>query len=288
MRRLQQPRSLVLLSVLAIVTVACEPKSATPTTTSANLVTQALADTSSLTSYHFVRTLEADEQSMAGALLAGMKTEGDFVAPASLYLQNENFSMLSDAPGEELHSGGIRYIRGPGDTWVLEWPEQPPEAGPGPNTSTDADFVTRQFDLLLSNASSYADEGMVSLEITATGATTPTVVSTRHITYTIDAAKWASSKPSYWRGPVFGSRVYLGPVLGGSVYIDPANYHLHRFTLDVDLGQAIEEGQATSEAPTEGTPRPGGATPTSDPLQIVTTIYTISRHNDPSITVPSP
>ena len=198
MRRLQQPRSLLLLSVLASVTVACGPQSATPTLTPADLVTQALADTNSLTSYHFVRTLEADEQSMAAALLAGIKTEGDFVAPDKLYLRNENFSMLSDAPRQELHTGGVRYIRRSGDTWVLAWPEHTPESGPDLNTSTDADFVTRQIDLLLSNSSSYADKGLVSLAITATGsttATTPTVVSTRHITYTIDAAKWASSRP---------------------------------------------------------------------------------------------
>jgi len=102
-------------------------------------------------------------------------------------------------------------------------------------------------------------------------------VSVSHYTGDVDAGKMSG-----------GAAVPGMPSLGTtSLWIDPQTKFLHKLSMDVDLGGAFKAMSDMAQA-LAGTPTPGGETATPIPSMKFKVEMTISKQNDPSLSVPTP
>lgn len=222
-----------------------------------------------LTSYHFTMEVAPSE-----FITRPVEAEGDFVGPNSTYIKGT-------AGGEQIEQlivGENVYRKTAGGEWVLA---EKPETNPGDMTaafSTEALTAggnpVKGFSDLLESIPEFQDQG----EETING------VKVRHFTFDLDMAAMMGGDVAEVE-KMFGGEI---PPLGnGAVWIDPATKNMHRLDIRMDIGVLLRmmiEGFAQAF----GTPTPGGAGPTPFPELAFDMSMTISKHNDPSITVPEP
>ncbi|HET6262309.1 MAG TPA: DUF4352 domain-containing protein [Chloroflexia bacterium] len=223
-----------------------------------------------LKSYHFTMEVAASE-----FITQPVDAEGDFVAPDSTYIKGT-------AGGEEVEQlivGGKVYRKAAGGDWVeTEKPQTSPDdptSAFNPESITTGGNPVQGFSDLIESVQEFRDQG----EETING------VKVRHFTFDLDLAAMAGGDVAEVE-KMFGGEI---PPLGnGAVWIDPATKNMHRLDVHMDIGVLLKmmvEGLAQAFG---GTPTPGGPAPTPFPTLDFDLSMTISKHNDPSVTVPDP
>ncbi len=251
----------------AAATAAAEatPPAGTPVASAdMDLIREAMTKTTELQTYHFT-------MSATGAVFtAPVQIEGDYVAPDKAYIKGT-------AGGEQIEQviwAGKAYQR-QGSAWV-------PVAEPTPDTSgvtvpNPAADLTSSANILQGLAP-LADAGT---QYQDRGTETVNGVSTRHF-----AADITTSGMMGGAGNTSGiPDMNLGSV---ELWIDPGTQYLHKLKMNLDLA-AFFNLMSAAFGQLAGTPEPG--TPTATPLPSVLDMHvdmTISKQNDPSITVPDP
>jgi hypothetical protein len=224
------------------------------------LVRDALQNAEEMTSYHFTLDLKETE-----FITQPAKLEGDYMAPNVVYVKGK----MGDESIEEIAIGDRTWQKQGG-----EWVEQTEgdDSSSNPLGLNPEDMVTGGNPL-----SEIADlvSGVNNLQ--TAGEETINGVTTRHYTFRMDAASLGAGSGEDLSGmPDLGS---------GDLNVDPGKKQLHRLGINLNLGPLMEL-MFRGFAEALGTPTPGGAAPTPFPSMEVQFDMTISRHNDPSISIP--
>jgi hypothetical protein len=227
------------------------------------MVSQALTNTRELKSYHFTMEGSGD------VFTQPLKIEGDFVAPDKVYVKG----MIDGVETEELATGGQAYSRTAGGKWTHVTAQS---SGSG-TTITPVD--------LQKNPNPRAGLGPLldgSLPYKNAGSETINGTQTTHFQAVMDLAAMMGGAGG--PGIPGGADTSLGSI---DIWAAPDTKLVHKIGMDLDLAALINL-MATAFAGMEGTPGPG--TPTATPLPTsmkMKLIFVISKHNDPSITVPA-
>ena len=243
------------------------------------LIGDAITSTRDLKSYHF--TIDAS----GSAMTQTVQGEGDFVAPGNVYLKGTT----GGTPLEELVTNGKTYHKVNGQ-WIEDTNTATPTTGldtglPNVGAPTAQDLAKEGNLLaglapLLQGADNVRDTGQTE---TVNG------ISTRHFTFGLSAAKMmaAEAGSTGGLGAIPGLSGNLPDLGTGEIWIDPQTKYIHQLTMNVDMGPFITiMMQALAGA--FGTPAPGAATPTPVTGMAFNIKVSLSKHNDPSITVPTP
>ena len=224
-----------------------------------DLITQAFTATQELKSYHY--TLKASGDVFTQTL----DLEGDYVAPDKAYAKGSS----GGETVEQLATGGKLYRKDATGTWV-ETPESAASAG------NPAESVVQEANVLAS-VSTFTAAGTAYRNV---GTETIDGVSTTHFVGTIDAGKMSGAEGL----GVLGNVPPLGDI---SVWIDPQTKYVHKLDMNVDLGTFMETMAGVEQA-LLGTATPGGPTATAVPSLKFVINMTVSKQNDPSISIPTP
>ena len=224
------------------------------------LVRDALENAEKMTSYHFSLDLKETE-----FITQPAKLEGDFMAPNVVYIKGT----MGDQNVEQIAIGD-RIWEKQGSDWVEK--SESDDSASDPLGLNAEDMVTGGNPL-----SEIA--GLVSGvdNLQSAGDETINGVTTRHYTFRLDAASLAGAS-----GEDMSGMPDLG---GGDLNVDPDKRQLHQLGINLNLGPLMEL-MFRGFAEAFGTPTPGGAAPTPFPSMTVQFDMTISKHNDPSISIP--
>jgi LppX/LprAFG-like lipoprotein len=225
------------------------------------LITEALTATQQLKSYHF--TLKASGDIITQTL----NLEGDYVAPDKAYAKGT----VGDESVEQLATGNKIYRKDASGKWV-ETPESVASGG----AANPAESVVQEANVV-GSLSTFTNAGANYRNV---GTETLDGVSTTHFAGTIEAGKMQGAEGL----GALGNVPSLGTV---NVWIDPQTKYIHKLDMNLDLSTFMEAINGISEA-LQGTPTPGGPTATAVPSLKFAVNLTVSKPNDPSITVPTP
>ncbi len=224
-----------------------------------DLITQAFTATQELKSYHYTLKASGD------VFTQTIDLEGDYVAPDQAYAKGS----AGGETVEQLATGGKLYRKDATGKWV-ETPESAASAG------NPAESVVQEANVLAS-VSTFTAAGTSYRNV---GTETIDGVSTTHFVGSIDASKMSGAESL----GVLGSVPPLGDI---SVWIDPQTKYVHKLDMNVDLGTFMQTMAGVVEA-LQGTATPGGPTATAVPSLKFVINMTVSKQNDPSITIPTP
>jgi hypothetical protein len=223
-----------------------------------DLIRQAVTTTHDLKSYHFALVATGN------VLTQAVNLEGDYVAPDKAYAKGT----VGGQPVEQLVVGDQLYRKEANGKWA----QQAPSSDNGEVNPAD---MTRDANLMnglgpLLDGSAFTDQGQEIMN----------GVSARHFVGNIDIGQLMGSAA----GPAGPQGQVLGTI---SLWIDPKTRYVHKLIVDVDLAPLLKL-LAEAFAGIEGTPGPGTPTATPVPASLRFNIaLAISKHNDPSISVPA-
>jgi len=225
----------------------------TATTADVALITQAFTTTANLKSFHYVI------QTPGSTLTNTTNLEGDYVAPDQLYGKGTQ----SGQTGEFLNVKAHNYKKDATGTWApwVDPSETAPILAKDSMSKTFGGFAT------WAAAADFRDTGA---DETLDG------VQTKHFVGTVSFSKMMGSDR-----PVANMK-NLPSVVTIALWIDPTTQYVHKADLDLDMGPALAAAMAQLQ-----TPVPGAAAPTPDPSGKISAHLTLSKLNDPSLTVPA-
>lgn len=226
-----------------------------PTTADEQLIQESYTATRTLKSYHFTLSATGD------VFTQPVQLEGDYVAPDKVHAKGT----FNGGQGEMLKVGAKAYKKDASGAWVPD-PTNDTTSGNPADITSDANVV-ESLGPFLEAGSNFKKSGDESMD----------GVSVSHFTGDVDAGKMSG-----------GAAVPGMPSLGTtSLWIDPQTKFLHKLSMDVDLGAAFRAMSDMAQA-LAGTPTPGGETATPIPSMKFKVEMTISKQNDPSLSVPTP
>jgi hypothetical protein len=229
---------------------------AVATTADEQLIQESYTATRTLKSYHFTLSATGD------VFTQPVQLEGDYVAPDKVYAKGT----FNGGQGEMLKIGANAYKKDASGKWVAD-PENATSSGDPADITRDANVVESLGPFLEAGSNFKKTGGDESMD----------GVTVSHFTGDVDAGKMSG-----------GATVPGMPSLGTtSLWIDPQTKFLHKLSMDVDLGAAIKMMGDMAQA-LAGTPTPGGPTATPMPPMKFKIEMTISKQNDPSLSVPTP
>lgn len=227
------------------------------------LISQAFTNTEQLTSYHFIVDVQPSDY-----ITQPVNVQGDFVSPDKTYIKGT----FGAQNVERLSVGGKVYDKGPSGNWV----EQSSEATP-----TTTGIIDPQQMVANGNpVQGIGDFVRSGTNFRDVGTETIDGVSVRHFTFDLDVSKMLGSST-----PVTGLGGQLPSIGGGGVWIDPQSKTAYRVAMNVDLGPMMQLITGAMSA-ISGTPTAEAQTPVP-PMKVNMTMD-ITKHNDPSITIPQP
>jgi hypothetical protein len=226
-----------------------------------DLIAQALTATQELKSYHY--TLKASGDIITETL----DLQGDYVAPDKAYAKGT----VGGETVEQLATGGKIYRKDASGKWV-ETPESVAAGGAG----NPAESVVQEANVL-GSLSTFTSAGANYRNV---GTETLDGVSTTHFVGTIEAGKMAGAEGL----GALGNIPSLGDI---NVWIDPQTKYIHKLDMNLDLSTFMGAIAGIAEA-LQGTPTPGGPTATPVPSLKFVVNLTVSKQNDPSISIPTP
>jgi hypothetical protein len=242
------------------------------------LIQQAVTATQELKSYHFTMMASGD------IMTQPVQLEGDFVAPDKLYVKGT----AEGKQIEQVVSGGKAYQKDASGKWaeVQPTPEATPSGlggaglggalpGVNPNDLVQDPNIIKSLAPLLTSVGGFSD---TQQDETING------VSTKHYTFKMDAASMMRAQGGAESLPPNMQDVSFG---GGGFWIDPQTKYLHKLDMTIDFAGLMKFMFDAMAAAFGGTATPGGEQPTPTPAVNITISVTISKHNDPSITVPT-
>jgi len=245
------------------------------------LIQQAVTATQELKSYHFTMMASGD------IITQPVQLEGDFVAPDKLYVKGT----AEGKQIEQVVSGGKVYQKDTSGAWAEVQPT--PEATPGgdlgglggglggmvpgadPQQLVQEPNVVKSLAPLLTSVGGFSN---TEQDETING------VSTKHFTFKMDAASMMRAQGGTDTLPPGMQDVSFG---GGGFWIDPQTKYLHKLDMTIDFAGLMKFMFDAMAAAFGGTPTPGGEQPTPTPAVNINISVTISKHNDPSITIPT-
>ncbi len=248
------------------------------------LIQQAVTATQELKSYHFTMQVSGE------VFTQPVQLEGDYVAPDKLYVKGT----AEGKAIEEVVSGGKAYEKGTDGKWTEVQPSPTPAAGaagglggdvgsmmgglvPGTDPSQLAQDpnVIKSLAPLLGSVGGFSD---TQQNETLDG------VSTRHFTFKMDAESMMREQGGTDQLPPNMQNVSFG---GGGFWIDPNTKYLHKLDLSLDIGGLMKFLFDAMSAAFGGTATPGGEQATPTPAVNININVVITKHNDPSITIPT-
>jgi hypothetical protein len=224
-----------------------------------DLITQAFTATQELKSYHYTLKASGD------VFTQTIDLTGDYVAPDKAYAKGS----AGGETVEQLATGGKPYRKDATGKWVETTESDASGANPAESVVQEAN--------VLASVSTFTAAGSAYRNV---GTETIDGVSTTHYAGTIDASKMSGAESL----GVLGSVPPLGDI---SVWIDPQTKYVHKLDMNVDLGTFMQTMAGVVEA-LQGTATPGGPTATAVPSLKFTINMTVSKQNDPSISIPTP
>jgi len=224
-----------------------------------DLITQAFTATQELKSYHYTLKASGD------VFTQTIDLQGDYVAPDKAYAKGS----AGGETVEQLSTGGKLYRKDASGQWV----ETPESAAAAANP---AESVVQEANVL-GSLSSFTNAGANYRNV---GTETLDGVSTTHFVGTIEAGKMAGTEGL----SALGNIPSLGDI---SVWIDPQTKYIHKLDMNLDLSTFMSAIAGNAEA-LQGTATPGGPTATALPSLKFIINMTVSKPNDPSITIPTP
>lgn len=214
------------------------------------LISQALTGTAGLKSFHYTQVIAGSTFSQPWNI------EGDYVAPDQEYSKGQ----LNGAQGEFLRIGTRSYQKDAGGHWAA-WNV------PGATSQTPQQLLS-SFSGGLVAIAAFADfQDTGALE-------TLDSVATEHFAGTISIGKMPGV------GEQIAAMKGLPPAGTIDVWIDPQTKTLHKVQLRLDTGPAMVAAAALTA--------PGAPTLVPLPPYVFKVDMTVTRQNDPSISVPSP
>jgi hypothetical protein len=245
------------------------PPTATPapapaTAADLRLIRNALTDAQTLERFHFRVDIATEGMTETSTL------EGDFIAPDNMY---EHTTNSTGTEFEHLYRGNKAYEKQNG-VWVSK------------PASTDQTELLQKFSAIVA-ADLYSYTQVVDVAIFDTRRT-ETIVGTPTHVYSYSLTIKAINLQTVRATPVQAAAT-VGRVAGtGTLWIDPATGHLHKLEVHLDfaLRGYVSQLQAWVEAGNSA--RLTRAVPTPPLSRITTDTLTLSRHNDPAITIPTP
>jgi hypothetical protein len=224
------------------------------------LIEQALTATKELKSYHFTMSATGD------VFTQPVQIEGDYVAPDKAYIKGT----MGGQQVEEVVSAGKVYDKVNGQ-WVPQAQPTPGAEGINPVDLTSSANPLESLSSLTGAGTQYHDVGQETID----------GVQTRHFVGEIGTASMMGGS-----GDTSGMPdLQIGSV---NLWIDPSTKYIHKMTLNVDLA-ALLNLMSAAFSQLAGTPEPGTPTATPLPTSLKMDIQiTVSKPNDPSISVPNP
>ncbi len=230
------------------------------------MLEDAVHETASLKSYHYTMNVDATDNQQTADI------QGDYVAPDKGYVKGT----LAGQSMEQLISGSHVFVKDASGKWVER---QEPTANTDPMKIVDpATFASdanpvEGLNSLLEASTDWRDLG----EDTVNGK------KVRHFAFSLDAAKMMGDSSGDLAKQAGGELPSLG---GGQIWIDTQTKYMHKISVKLDFAFLIKMLADAMTAAFGGTPTPGGPTPTALPASDFEITMNISKHNDPSITVP--
>ena len=223
------------------------------TTADVALITQSFTTTANLKSFHYVI------QTLGATLTNTTNLEGDYIAPDQLYGKGTQHGQV----GEFLKVKTQNYKKDANGAWApwVDPSETAPILAKDSMSKTFGGFAT------FAAASDFRDTGA---DETLDG------VHTKHFVGIVALSKMAGM------GDQLANMKNLPSAGTIALWIDPATQYVHKAELDLDMGPALAAAMAQLQ-----TPVPGAAAPTPDPSGKISAHLTLSKLNDPSLTVPA-
>ena len=230
------------------------------------MLQDSVRETGDLKSYHYTMDVDATDNEQTA------NVQGDYVAPNKGYVKGT----LGGQTMEQLISGNNVFVKDASGKWV-EREEPTASSDPmkivDPSTfASDANPV-EGLNSLLEASTNWRDLG----DDTVNGK------KVRHFAFSLDAAKMMGDSSGDLAKQAGGELPSLG---GGQIWVDPQTKYMHRISVQLDFAFLIKMLADAMTAAFGGTPTPGGPTPTALPASDFEITMNISKHNDPSITVP--
>ena len=230
------------------------------------MLEEAVKTTADLNSYHYTMSVDATDNEQTA------EVQGDYVAPDKGYVKGT----IGGQTMEQLISGDNVFVKDASGKWVSR--EEPTESTDpmkivDPTTfASDANPV-EGLNSLLEASTDWRDQG----EETMNGK------KVRRFSYNLDAAKMMGDASGELEQQTGGALPSLG---GGQIWVDTQTKYMHKLTVRLDFAFLIKMMADAMTAAFGGTPTPGGPTPTALPASDFEITMNVSKHNDPSISVP--
>jgi len=250
------------------------------------LIQQAVTATQELTSYHFTMQVTGD------IITQPVQLEGDFVAPDKLYIKGT----AEGKAIEEVVTGGKVYQKDAGGKWAEAQPSPTATAGGSDSGLSGGDMGSMMGGLVPgTDPSQLAQDPNIIKSLAPLLGTvggfsdtqqneTLDGVSTRHFTFKMDAESMMREQGGTDQLPPNMQNVSFG---GGSFWVDPNTKYLHKLDLTLDFAGLMKFMFDAMSAAFGGTATPGGVQETPTPAVNINISVVITKHNDPSITVPN-
>jgi hypothetical protein len=229
-------------------------------------IKEALANASELKSYHFTMDVAPSD-----FITQPVKAEGDYVAPNTTYIKGT----MGGRNIEQIVVGDKIFEKGSNGQWTEKQKEDTssdPLSSFNPDEIASGGNPVEGIGSLFEQVKTYKNEGTETMN----------GVQVTKYSFKLDLSEMMGSEPM--PSGVNLSSMDLG---GGAIWIDTSAKNLHKIDLNLNLGPIMELlVQAFSGL--MGTPGPGTPTPAATPFpqMAVNLIMTISKHNDPSISIP--
>lgn len=247
------------------------PPTATPqaakdaTSDEVSLIKEALTNASALKSYHFTMDVAPSD-----FITQPIKAQGDYVAPNTTYIKGT----MGGQNLEEIVVGGKVFEKGADGKWTEKQPVDTSSSDPtqmfNPDAIASSGNPLEGIGGLFESIKTYKNEGTETMD----------GKQVTKYSFKLDLAEMAGGQPM-----PEGLNLSSTDMGSGAIWIDPTAKNLHKLQIQLNLGPLMEMlTQAFSGL--MGTPTPGGPKPTPFPQMAVNLAMTVSKHNDPSITIP--
>jgi len=226
----------------------------------------AVKTTADLKSYHYTMSVDATDNEQTA------EVQGDYVAPDKGYVKGT----IGGQNMEQLISGDNIFVKDASGKWVIR--EDPAESTDpmkiiDPTTFASEANPVKGLDSILEASTNWRDQG----EETMNGK------KVRRYSFNLDAAKLMGDASGELAQQTGGDLPSLG---GGQIWVDTQTKYMHKLTVKIDFAFLIKMMADAMTAAFGGTPTPGGPTPTTLPASDFEITMNVSKHNDPSISVP--
>ncbi|MEO6457337.1 MAG: DUF4352 domain-containing protein [Chloroflexia bacterium] len=230
------------------------------------MLEEAVKTTADLKSYHYTMNVDATDNEQTADV------QGDFVAPDKGYVKGT----LAGQTVEQLISGSDVFVKDASGKWVSR-EETTESTDPmkivDPTTFASEANPVDGLNSLLEASTDWRDQG----EETMNGK------KVRRFSFNLDAAKMMGDTSGEMAKQTGGDLPSLG---GGQIWVDTQTKYMHKLTVKLDFAFLIKMMADAMTSAFGGTPTPGGPTPTALPASDFEITMNVSKHNDPSISVP--